>query len=102
MRLAGTPPSALFDWALPLLSPRPAAADPQGVQRYWSLVALREGLVAMEVEIVKRWAAALLEACERLLEAEVTPPHLLMPLVAVVVQVLFSSSQPRTNMCKIL
>jgi hypothetical protein len=76
--------SALFDWALPLLGPH--AGRDVGTQ-YWSLVALREGLFAMDLEVVKRWAAALFEMCERLLDAEDTPSHLLMPLLAVVVQV---------------
>jgi len=82
--LAGILPSALFDWALPLLGPQ---APSDSGARYWSLVALREGLLAMEVEVVKQWAATLLDTCERLLDAEDTPAHLLMPCLAVVVQV---------------
>ena len=82
--LAGLSTSILFDWALPLLNEK--ERQDAGSQ-FWSLVALREGLVNMDLETIKRWAAALFEMCEGLLDAEDTPSNLLQPLLAVVVQV---------------
>ena len=55
--------------------------------QYWSLTALREGLAVMELDVIRRWAAALFAMAEQLLDAEDTPAHLLQPLLAIVVQV---------------
>lgn len=89
--VTGFSSSILFDWALPLLSE--SGNSDVGTQ-FWSLIALREGLVAMDLENIKRWAAALFEMCERLLDAEDTSPSLLQPLLAVVVQVAVEASMP--------
>lgn len=76
--------SILFDWALPLLTD---TTSPDVGSQFWSLLALREGLANMELDVIRRWAAALFAMCEQLLDAEDTPPHLLQPLLAIVVQV---------------
>lgn len=81
---AGFPPSTLFDWALPLLT---EVDKPDFSSQFWSLIALREGLIKMDLEVIRRWSAALLGMCEQLLDAEDTPPHLLLPLLDIVVQV---------------
>ena len=41
----------------------------------------------MDLEVIRRWAAALFAMCEQLLDAEDTPPHLLRPLLDIVMQV---------------
>lgn len=62
-------------------------SKPDFSSQFWSLIALREGLAKMDLEVIRRWAAALFAMCEQLLDAEDTPPHLLRPLLDVVVQV---------------
>lgn len=65
-----------------------AAGGPDASSQFWILVALREGLAMMELEVIRRWAAALFSMSEQLLDAEDTSPHLLQPLLAIVVQVI--------------
>ncbi len=85
--IAGFSPSILFDWALPLLT---EVDKPSFSSQFWSLIALREGLTKMDLEVIRRWAAALFGMCEQLLDAEDTSPELLQPLLDVVMQVLSS------------
>ena len=75
----------LFDWALALLGAQGRQAD-MGTQ-FWTLVALREGLAAVDEVTLARWATAVLDACQGLLDAEDTSVHLLAPILGVVVQV---------------
>lgn len=85
----GVSQGLLFDWALALLG----AAQPGGRgadmgTQFWTLVALREGLAAVDEVTLARWATAVLDACQGLLDAEETSVHLLAPILGVVVQVI--------------
>ena len=77
----------LFDWALALLGAQPGGRQSDMGTQFWTLVALREGLVAVDEVTLARWAHAVLDACQRLLDAEDTSVHLLAPILGVVVQV---------------
>ena len=92
---AGVAPGLLFNWALPLLrwrgngggggssdgSPREAA---KVGSLFWVLATLREGLTACDERTLGRYAHALLQAAQALLEEESLSVHLLVPLLGVV------------------
>ena len=95
-RHAGVAPGLLFNWALPLLrwrgdgggggggSPREAG---KVRSLFWVLATLREGLAACDDRTLGRYAHALLQAAQALLEEESLSVHLLVPLLGVVAQV---------------
>ena len=87
LSLAGLLPSALFDWSLPLLTGQHPGSPPDVGSQFWALTALKEGLAAMVTDTIKRWAAAVFDMCEQLLDSEDTSTHLLLPLLGVVIQV---------------
>ncbi|KAK9805272.1 hypothetical protein WJX72_010214 [[Myrmecia] bisecta] len=82
----GAPPGLLFDWALPLLGGQQTRPLDLGSQ-YWMLVALKEGLAAVDDKTLARYAYAVVDVCQQLLESEATSVHILPPLFAVVMQV---------------
>ena len=63
----------------------PARPDEGSV--YWALSALQHGLHRCDDKAVARYGNALLDACQRLLEAETLPEHLLPLLLPVISQV---------------
>lgn len=77
----------LFDWALALLGAQAQGRQADMGTQFWTLVALREGLLAVDEVTLARWAHAVLDACQGLLDAEDTSVHLLAPILGVVVQV---------------
>ena len=95
LSLAGLSPSALFDWSLPLLTGQHPGSPPDVGSKFWALTALREGLAGMDMDTIKRWAAAVFDMCEQLLDSEDTSTHLLLPLLGVVIQVSSHISIPR-------
>lgn len=93
--VAGLSPSILFDWSLPLLrcevQPHPGVSS-----QFLALLALREGLSSVDAETAKRWAGAIFEMCEQLLDSEDTSPHLLQLLLGVLTQV---DSRRKSSLC---
>ncbi|KAK9839154.1 hypothetical protein WJX74_010625 [Apatococcus lobatus] len=82
----GVSQGLLFDWALALLGAQPQGRQADMGTQFWTLVALREGLAAVDEVTLARWATAVLDACQGLLDAEDTSVHLLAPILGVVVQ----------------
>ena len=76
---AGVSQGLLFDWALALLGAQAQGRQADMGTQFWTLVALREGLVAVDEVTLARWAHAVLDACQGLLDAEDTSVHLLAP-----------------------
>ena len=90
---AGVSPGLLFDWAIPLMTAFTTdAAQPDEGSVYWALSALQHGLQGCDDRAVTRYGNALLDACQRLLEADTLPEHLLPILLLVISQVVFTSS----------
>lgn len=85
---AGASPGLLFDWAIPLMTAYATdGAAPDEGAAYWALSALQHGLPGCDNKALTRYGNALLEACQRLLEADTLSEHLLPPLLAVIAQV---------------
>jgi hypothetical protein len=83
-----TTPGVLFDWALPLLTPGDGKARAKDVGvRFAALSALRECLAVADDVTLARYATAVCNAVQRLLEDEQTQMQLLTPLLGVVAQV---------------
>jgi len=87
--LAGVSPNLLFEWAMPVLSG-------QGIGvwthldmsvKCWVLVALKEGLAAVEVPVLHQHALAVLTLCHSLLRSEGTSVHLIAPVSGLVSEV---------------
>ena len=87
--LAGVSPNLLFEWAMPVLSG-------QGIGvwthldmsvKCWVLVALKEGLAAVEVPVLHQHALAVLTLCHTLLRSEGTSVHLIAPVSGLVSEV---------------
>ncbi|KAL0054989.1 hypothetical protein WJX82_005498 [Trebouxia sp. C0006] len=85
-RPAGVSPNLLFEWAMPVLSG-------QGIGvwthldmsvKCWVLVALKEGLAAVEVPVLHQHALAVLTLCHSLLRSEGTSVHLIAPVSGLV------------------
>ena len=85
---AVTTPGVLFDWALPVLTPRDGKARAKDVGvRFAALSALRECLAVADDVTLARYATAVCNAVQKLLEDEQTQMQLLTPLLGVVAQV---------------
>ena len=85
---AGVTPGLLFDWAIPLMTAFVTdAAQPDEGSVYWALSALQHGMQGCDDKAVTRYGNALLDACQRLLEADTLPEHLLPLLLPVISQV---------------
>ena len=83
-----TTPGVLFDWALPLLTAGDGKASAKDVGvRFAALSALRECLAVADDITLARYATAVCNAVQRLLEDEQTQMQLLTPLLGVVAQV---------------
>ena len=87
--LAGVSPNLLFEWAMPVLS-----GQGIGVRTHldmsvkcWVLVALKEGLAAVEVPVLHQHALAVLTLCHSLLRSEGTSVHLIAPVSGLVSEV---------------
>lgn len=95
---AGVSPGLFFDWAIPLMTAfvtDAAQADEGSV--YWALSALQHGLQRCDDKAVTRYGNALLDACQRLLEADTLPEHLLPLLLLVISQVILTASSKLTG-----
>ena len=85
---AGVSPGLLFDWAIPLMTAYATeGVKPDQGSVYWALSALQHGLQGCNNQTVTRYGNALLDACQRLLEADTLPEHLLPLLLHVISQV---------------
>ncbi len=87
--LAGVSPNLLFEWAMPVLS-----GQGIGVWTHldmsvqcWVLVALKEGLAAVEMPVLHQHALAVLTLCHSLLRSEGTSVHLIAPVLGLVSEV---------------
>ncbi|KAL0019463.1 hypothetical protein WJX77_007420 [Trebouxia sp. C0004] len=85
-RPAGVSPNLLFEWAMPVLS-----GQGIGVWTHldmsvqcWVLVALKEGLAAVEIPVLHQHALAVLTLCHSLLRSEGTSVHLIAPVLGLV------------------
>ena len=98
---AGISSGLLFDWALPLMTAYVTdEAQPNQGSVYWALSALQHGLQGCDDKTIARYGSALLDACQRLLEADTLPEHLLPLLLPVISQVhtlTFSDSKVQGN-----
>ena len=63
------------------------ASQPDEGSVYWALSALQHGLQGCDDKTVARYGSALLDASQRLLEADTLPEHLLPLLLPVISQV---------------
>ena len=92
---AGLSPNLLFEWAMPVLSGQGIAGRAQldiGVQ-CWVLVALKEGLAAVDMPVLHQHSLAVLMLCHNLLRSEATSVHLIAPVLGLVSEVRFCSVQ---------
>ena len=86
---AGVSPNLLFEWAMPILSGQGIVGWKHldvGVQ-CWVLVALKEGLAAVEMPVLHQHALAVLTLCHNLLKSEATSVHLIAPVLGLVSEV---------------
>ena len=91
---AGVSPNLLFEWAMPILSGQGIAGWRHldvGIQ-CWVLVALKEGLAAVDMPVLHQHALAVLTLCHNLLRSETTSVHLIAPVLGLVSEV--------SNCCK--
>lgn len=94
--VAGISPGLLFEWALPVLSgtatiPGWSSLD-IGVQ-CWVLVALKEGLAAVDKAMLNQHAPGVMNLCLHRLMSEATSVHLVAPLLGLVSEVSHMSTK---------
>ena len=87
---AGVSPHLLFEWALPVLAGTANMPGWSGLDigvQCWVLVALKEGLAAVEAATLNQHAHAVLNSCLHRLRSGATSVHLVAPILGLVSEV---------------
>lgn len=88
-------PHLLFEWALPVLSGTADITAFSGLDiglQCWVLVALKEGLAAVENPTLNQHAHAVLSSCLHRLRSGATSVHLVAPILGLVSEVCHRTS----------
>lgn len=88
--IAGISPQLLFEWAMPVLSGTANAAGWSGVSigvQCWVLVALKEGLAAVDTPTLNQHSHVVLTSCLHRLRSEATSVHLVAPMLGLISEV---------------